>query len=94
MEEIRKSVIRAGFPTYMSSEFCKTYLSNHDSCKGCESKEGCARMALVAEASVRGAAYKHKSFEDFSHMVDVTRERIRKILGKDITLEDLEKGVD
>ena len=79
-DELIQKVKDNGFPLHIGNYFCDEYQKKHkNNCKGCESEEGCARLALLSFVSVISLLNKTKSFQ---HLND-------KILDRKTTVAEL-----
>lgn len=93
MEEFRKLVVKAGFPVHMGNDFCRRYQSTHKNCFGCEGKNGCDRYCALASVNTTARRYEPKNYSDFQLMQKDISEKMRKILDKKTTAEEIKSLV-
>lgn len=89
MESFKELVLSMGFPIHMESDFCKRHKDKYSNCFGCESEDGCNRYVALALVNAQSIIYEPKSYEDFSAMQKDVREKMKKILDKNTTKEEV-----
>ena len=52
-EIMKQSVRDAGFPVHLESPFCLERMARLNTCKGCESEQGCSRLSMMGEAALK-----------------------------------------
>lgn len=72
--------LRTGEEPQIHEPTCLLWKADHKNCKGCPSGLPCAMMATIMLATLKGAMYEPKDFEDFVKTSDFVSKMIDRIL--------------
>lgn len=79
-EAVKEMVKDKGFPVHMDSPYCKEYKKEHESCRGCESEEGCKKAAQILLLVMEAQAYEPKSFSEYQQVNQNVAKQIAELL--------------
>lgn len=81
-ERAKELVKSAGFPLHMESQYCHDHRKEHQSCRNCESVEGCKRLTKLLQLLLMFAMMPPVDEDDFHMKTELFERTTREILSR------------